>query len=229
MSIKLILFLNIFLLICGTACSTTNESDVVFVSDEEVSGSDSNEVVISDSLDFQGNSPGSKLNGLAQTQTTRAKDNSEITVMIDDLGNKSEMRVFSNHPRLASILVRTAVDGRKETFAYDHTGKVKSLPSNIFERAMTASADEIANSAGIYSTITETPAFVQNTKKPDTMPLQPMPSSQFPIQNQRVEQTLTEEIESPTDSIGKNTSADNNSQPPEKRQTLASTKKPGEQ
>lgn len=203
MFIKLIFSFNIFLLICGTACSSNNQSEEVVINDKEIYASNSDEIVISDNFDSQGDSLGANLNELAQTQTTRAKDNSEITIMTDGKGNKSEMRVFSNHPRLASILVRTAIDGYKETFAYDHNGKVKPLPSNIFERAMTASADELANSAGIYKTVTETPSFVQNTKPLNTMPIQPMPSSQFPIQNQQVEQTPLGKIESTTEATEK--------------------------
>ncbi len=204
MFIKLLVLLSIFLLIFGTACSTNNQSDnEVFINDKEVYASNSDEVVLSDDSDFQIDSPSSNSKNPAQTRTVRAEDNSEITVMIDTLGNKSEMRVFSNHPRLASILMRTSADGHKQTFAYDQNGKVKPLPENMIEKAMTASADELANSAGIYTAKTESPSFTQNTK-----PLQPLPSSQFPIRNQQIQQTPPE-TEEPSDSNEKPQSVEN--------------------
>lgn len=200
MFIKLIFSFSIFLLICGTACSSNNQSEEVVINDKEVHASNSDEVVISDNFNFQGDSLGANLNESAQTKTIRAKDNSEITIMVDGKGNKSEMRVFSNHPRLASILVRTGVDGKKETFAYDQYGKVKPLPENMIDKAMTASADELANAAGIFEGIKEQPSFTQNNQPPTVTTLKPLPSSQFPIRNQHVEQPPLQETEEPSGS-----------------------------
>ncbi len=108
-------------------------------------------------------------------------------------GNKTEMRFFSNHPRLSSVLVRTSADEKRETFVYGQDGKVKSLPENMVVTAMSASADEIADSAGISNAIAQTSSsFVQNSK-----PLQPLPGYKFPVQNQPVPQAAAAEISVP--------------------------------
>lgn len=88
----------------------------------------------------------------SQTAPQKMSDNSEVTVMLDGFGNKLEKRYFKGHPRLNSVLIRTAPDGRQEIFVYGQNGERKPVEGELVKRLLTASADEIANAAKIYET-----------------------------------------------------------------------------
>jgi len=206
---------------------SANSEEVIF--DDGYKTSDDNEIII-DENDF-GNQERAGWTSDANSQETIkiAFDNSKITTVFDRYGNKTETRNFNNNPRLAFIVLRTSATGGKQVFVYGQNGDVKSLPENMLDKILTAPADEIANSAGIYNKAATSSSFAQNYQQPNVTTLKPLPGSQFPMQNQQVEQSPPEEIESPADTTGKTAPADNNSQPPEKRETVASTKKPDEQ
>ena len=228
----LLVIILVFVLTSG-ACSSINEDksanaeEVIF--EDGYKTSSGNEIIIDDN-DF-GNQKTAVWtpDNNSQETTKTAFDNSKISTTFDRYGNKTEKRTFNYNPRLAFIIFRTSPEGIKQVFIYGQNGDVKSLPENMLDKVLTASADEIANSAGIYNTVTKSPSFAQNSQQLNVTTLKPLPSSQFPIQNQQVEQSLPEEIESPADTTGKTAPTDNNSQPPEKRETVASTKKPDEQ
>jgi hypothetical protein len=78
-------------------------------------------------------------------------DNSQITVMLDKFGNKAESREFRAHSRIICVVLETGSDGKRQVKVYGQNGDVKTLPASMFDRAMTANGDEIANAAGIYS------------------------------------------------------------------------------
>ncbi len=85
-----------------------------------------------------------------QEKPTSSTDNSQINTMIDGFGNKTETRIFSDHPLLQRLVVRTAVNGQKKVFVYGKNGDVKKLPIDMLDKAMNASANELAKSAGIF-------------------------------------------------------------------------------
>jgi hypothetical protein len=118
----------------------------------------------------------------SQTAPQKMGDNSEITVMYDGFGNKLERRSFKGHPRLATVIVRTAADGRREISVYGQNGARKSIEGEIVDRVLTASADEIANAAKIY----ETRPDIKNQTMPtvtavQTNPVQPQMSVPMPV------------------------------------------------
>lgn len=138
----------------------------------------------------------------SQTPTQKMGDNSEVTVMYDGFGNKLERRYFKNHPRLDTVIVRTAANGRREILIYGQNGERKSVEGEIANRLMNASADEIANAAKIYETRPDgrnrviTPETVQtkpqqpSVSMPAALPSQPQPE-QPQQQQQQTQQPVT--------------------------------------
>ncbi len=122
-----------------------------------------------------------------------ASDNSKISITFDRYGNKTEKRVFNYNPRLSFVIMRTSADGEKQIFVYAQSGEVKNLPENMLDKVLTASADEIANSAGIQQPQRQISISIQNNPLPNSTPLRPMPSYNFPIQNRPAEPIEKEE------------------------------------
>ena len=135
------------------------------------------------------------LGNSSQGTTKIAPDGSQIKTTYDGFGNKTEFRVFNNHPRLKYLMLRTSVTGEKQVYVHGQNGEVEGLPVNMLDKATTVSADEIASSAGITQTRQEsiTPTYAQTYQPQPAVPLQPLPDSQLPIQIQPAEQALTEE------------------------------------
>jgi len=77
--------------------------------------------------------------------TTTAPDNSEITTTNEN-GVKTETRTFRNNPRVSKIVVTTR-DGKRTVKVYSPTGEERELKSEP-EKALTATGDAIADSAG---------------------------------------------------------------------------------
>jgi len=227
---KKVYFLAIVLLSSLVSCSTFNRSDkseeVIF--DDGYKTAANGEVVIDDTTFNNKENPIAHSRKSSQEMTQITKDGLQINVMYDSYGNKTETRTFNAHPLLKFILLRTAVDGSRQVFVYGQNGEVKSLPENMLDKVLTASSNELANSAGIFEGFKQQPSFAQNTQ-PSVTTLKPLPSSQFPIQNQRVEQTPPEKIEQPANTADKTAPADNVSQPSEKSETVKLNKKPDEQ
>ncbi len=221
MSEKLLLLLGICLLACSFGCSAKSSDEVVIIEDS-ADAQNSGEVVFSDHWDSLEISSTANQQTLAQSTKSKGNDNSEITTMIDKYGNKTEMRAFLGHPRLASILMRTSPEGIRETFVYGQQGKVKPLPADMLDRALTASADELANSAGIYNTVSAKTTLVQSAE-----PLQPMPSYKFPVQNQPVGTAAVEETKQSDDNGARGGSdKTEDSQPPDKENSPPMREKP---
>jgi hypothetical protein len=116
------------------------EQKVVEVKQDEIKFDDDEKKYIATSL------PSS------QSAPRKMSDNSEIVEMRDGFGNKLEKRYFKGHPRLDSVIIRTAPDGRREIIIYGQNGERKSVEGELLDRLMTASADEIANAAKLYGT-----------------------------------------------------------------------------
>ncbi len=94
----------------------------------------------------------------------KAGDYSEIVTMLDGFGNKVESRSFKMNPRLSYMTIRTYTNGEKMVEVFGHNGERRVLPSDYYERALTITADEAANAAGIYET-KKTPAPPINFNK----------------------------------------------------------------
>ena len=145
-----------------------------------------------------------------------ASDNSKITTTFDRYGNKTETRHFNNHTRLSFILLRTTAEGEKQVFVYGQNGDVKSLPETMLDKVTTASADELANSAGIVNQQRQTSTSVQNTSSPNSAPLRPLPSYNFPVQAQPAQPVEKAEKNAETGSSepqNKETTAEENNDP----------------
>jgi len=227
-------FLAIILLSLVISCSSCKQGETASAKNGEVIFDDGYKAatggeVIFDDKSLEGNEGAIVTSGKSSREITQiAKDGSQINVSYDGFGNKSETRTFDNNPLLKLVLLRTGVDGSKQVFVYGRSGEVKNLPENMFDRILTASANELASSAGISEVYREQPSYVQNTQQPNITTLPPLPSSQFPVRNQPVEPAPPVETESPTETAEKTAPADN-SQLPEKREKVALTKKPDDQ
>jgi hypothetical protein len=88
----------------------------------------------------------------SQEVTKILEDGSKVNTMYDGFGNKTETRCFINHPRLKCVILNAALDRPSRVRVFGQNGEIKDLPENMFEKAATASPDELANSAGIYAT-----------------------------------------------------------------------------
>ena len=124
-------------------------------------------------------------------------DKSEIETLVDGFGNRIETRYFQGHPRLRLVIVRTSVKGVQEVTVYGNAGATK-IVNGLGDRALTASGDEIANSAQLYATASYGGAknFMKR-QKIETQPLQPLPSSAFQNPVQPVNQPA-ETVQPPT-------------------------------
>lgn len=118
----------------------------------------------------------------AQESTQLAKrflaDKSEVETMIDGYGNKTETRYFREHLRLRCVILRTAVDGSQEVTVYGYGGDVKIF-ADLGDKALTASGDEIANTAELTATSANSDAPNFMKKRKNETPLKPLPSSAF--------------------------------------------------
>jgi hypothetical protein len=194
---------------------------IVFVSllasCSKISQSKSNEVVIDDGYkntttkdeividDSTFNDEGISLNSETKWQEATniiAADRSQIETSYDGFGNRTDTRCFNNHIRVRCVMIRTATDGQKHVFVYAQNGEVKkSLPADMVDKITTASADEIANSAGIHQSFQRSTVIVRNIPSTNSAPLKPLPSYNLPVQNQQIEQTPVQETEPPADSV----------------------------
>ncbi|CAN5399124.1 hypothetical protein BH10ACI1_BH10ACI1_07680 [soil metagenome] len=162
----LLLTSAVFFSACGGIKST--ELPEVVINDNKPNTL--NEVVITDE-DIINSTRNSNGNGLQATQTNSLADNSEIVTMFDGYGNKTEKRYFNNNSRLELVMVRTAVDGRKQIIVYGFGTEIITMPDDFAGIALNASADEIANAAKLKNTRPFKPSFITAT-------LTPIPSSQ---------------------------------------------------
>ena len=199
----------LYLLTFCSGCNRTSSAKEEVLFDDGYKTSTVGDEVIFDNVSFEGKKEFFGTTNKNSREITRiAKDGSQINVSYDGFGNKSEKRTFNNDPLLRMILLRTGVDGNRQVFVYGQNGEVKNLPENMLDKVLTAAPNELANSAGIYEGIKEQTSYEQNTQLPDSATLKPLPSSQFPIRNQQIEQTPPE-TEEPSGEIEKPQSVGN--------------------
>jgi len=230
---KKVYFLIIILLSLSASCSIfhKNESSSVqeeIVFDDGYKTSAEGEIVIDDkSFGVEGSN--GTFGKSSQETTQLANDGSQIKVMYDGFGNKTETRTFYNNPFLKLILLRIGANGSRQAFVYGKNGEVKDLPEDMLGKVLTSSSQELANSVGIFEPVKETPSFTKNIQPMKVTKLPPLPSSQFPIQNQQVEQTPAEVVEQPADTAEKLPLTKEEIPPTEKKQTASINKEENQQ
>lgn len=191
-------------LIATAACSSTKNTEVVDFSGIGVSSDSQNGEIRFDNLsditlsDWDASKAG-------KTETFEANDNSTVTVMWDKYGNKTEVRTFTNHPRLTSVHILTGANGTREAFIHGRSGETVNVSQELLGKLLSAPADELANAAKIYQTFPQED-FIYTQKPPESAAkLKPLPSSEFQINNQKTEpapvQESEAETEQPTDTV----------------------------
>ena len=211
MSIKIYIFILVLFLVSMSACTIGRASpekrEEVFFDDGSKSKNSNERLITNADLNRQASQISTAKKNLPG-QTVIASDKSKITTMIDSYGNKTETRCFVNHPRLECIVVQTSPDGKKQTVVYGAGQGAKILPENLAGQALTASADELASSAGI----TETRSSLAGKPvspyggKDNNKSLQPMPSYKFPIPIPKNQQFQTPETQQNTETTTENSS-----------------------
>lgn len=122
----------------------------------------------------------------SSAESNTAEDKSQISVITDSYGNKSETRCFENHPRLQCVRLITSTTGEKNVVVHGRGGEMNSLPENMLDRILTASADELASAAGIFQPEMKKSVTINQIigKPSNNQPLQPLPSYKFPAPTQ---------------------------------------------
>lgn len=179
----LILILSLSLISACTTSRASSENNEEVVIEGNNGGQNKDEIVITDA-DLNGLSPQNSPDGTnTQELIVAGEDKSKVTTMIDTYGNKTEKRCWVNHSRLDCIVIQTSAGGKKEILLYPVGSGAKILPENNVEQALTATADELANLAGVTSTRTEVakrPISPYGTNA-DKNSLRPLSSSEFQI------------------------------------------------
>jgi hypothetical protein len=141
----------------------------------------------------------------AEPEQITLADKSELVTSYDSSGNKTEKRYFT-HPRLKLVVVRTSTDGVKQVFVYGYGTDVKMMPEDFAETALTASATDIANAAGLTqnkpykeyfasSTQTEPPVQISREQKIDSVETEREIAPTEPTQNVAEAEKSAEENE----------------------------------
>jgi hypothetical protein len=157
--------------------------------------------------------------------STEAPDDSQIAVMTDSAGNRTETRCFENHLRIGCVALNTSARGVKEALIYTRNGEVKRMQSEeLFGKILTASADDLAQEAGIFEIKRETSLPTVTYGKSNGQPLQPMPSYKFNVRQpvpveSAVAEPATEETSAPA-------AEQNGNQPEEKRPAVSENRPP---
>ena len=203
-SLLFIASLTTFFSACSSAESKVNDEVVI-----DKSSTRATEEVYITNADVKKNTSESRqlstmLPGGSAVNSTLS-DSSKVETLTDAFGNKAETRYFEGHPRVRMIILRTSVRGVREVTVYGKGGNT-TLVNNLGDRALSASADEIADAAGITSTTSSGPARnylkrQSSQSSQSSQPLQPLPSSSFqkpvtPV-NQPSEATSTETATQP--------------------------------
>lgn len=151
LKIKILIFVYalVFFVISFSGCSKAGgqpqEKENVFLEDEN-----NGEIIIGENSV----SDAEQMQTITEQVSRQEKDKTDsggtqVSTMYDGYGNKTERRFFYQHPFIEAVVLRTANNGQKEVLLFGHNGEVKSVPQNMIERAMTASADELAQATGI--------------------------------------------------------------------------------
>ncbi len=138
-------------LIFFSACSKTDEQaereDVFF--DDRNGGKNGSEITIDESSVKDAETQTSVNRDSYQEADQTESDGTNVSTMYDGFGNKTERRFFYQHPILQAMVLRTSTNGQKEVLLFGHNGEVKAVPQNMVDKAMSATADELAKVAGI--------------------------------------------------------------------------------
>jgi hypothetical protein len=222
MNFKFCLLAIVFvsLLVSCSKISQSKSNEVVI--DDVQSKTAKGEIVIDDTaFDDEESSSTSKTGWQKATKIIKS-DQSQIETSYDGFGNKTETRCFNNHLRVRCIMLRTSVEGQKQVFVYAQSGEVKkSLPADMIDKITTASADEIANSAGINQTYQRSSVIARNIQSTNSAPLRQLPGYNSPVQNPQVERIPAPETEPTVDSGNEKTKENKDTptpDPPDKEQ-----------
>lgn len=183
---------------CAGKSSATNKKEV-FIKDNYRTTKDGD--VLIDDRDFERiQEPIATTKAGFEEPSKPSIDNSQVNMMVDGFGNKTETRVFVDHPLLQRVVVRTNGTGQKKAFVYGHNGDVNSLPNNIMDNAMTASANDLAKSAGIFNgrNPENEPYFLAILRPQPEETLLPLAGYEFPVITNIIQQS---EPEKPADVI----------------------------
>jgi hypothetical protein len=183
MNFKIVIFL-LFAVSIPTflsACTSVKSKEAEEVVFDSKTGGSSNEIYITNAdVKEQDQVTTSNLRKGGQLEKRLLSDASVIETLVDGFGNKVETRYFKGHPRVRMLILRTSVNGNQQVTVYGHSD-TKFVPE-LRDRALTASGDEIASVAQLYTTPSSSGAvnFMKKRKTQTTLqPLQPLPSSSF--------------------------------------------------
>ena len=200
-SLLFIASLTTFFSACSSAESKVNDEVVI----DKSSTRPTEEVYITNADVKKNTSESQQLSTMlpgGSAVNSTLSDSSKVETLTDAFGNKAETRYFEGHPRVRMIILRTSVRGVREVTVYGKGGNT-TLVNNLGDRALSASADEIADAAGITSTTSSGPArnYLKRQSSQSSQPLQPLPSFSFqkpvtPV-NQPSEATSTETTTQP--------------------------------
>lgn len=192
-------FLLISFVILFSACTKTSEQSAVrekIFLDDGTGGKNEGEVEIEQSSVKDAETQISFSQEFHQNSDETESGGTQVSTMYDGFGNKIERRFFFQHPLLKAMVLRTSTNGQREVLIFGHNGEVKTVPQNMVDKAMTATADELAKSAGI--TMGRKPTFSSfsdlSEEQKDTIPLSPT-APDFNIQNAAPENAKTETAE----------------------------------
>lgn len=165
---------------CTVSSKKENVIEEVFF-DDGYRKTTAGEIVFDDKLNPTGQT--TKAQKISTDYSTDAPDGSQIAVMTDSAGNRTETRCFENHLRIGCVALNTSARGVKEVLIYTRNGEVKRLQSEeLFGKVLTASADDLAQEAGVFEGRRENRLPTITYGKSTDQPLQPMPSYKFNVQ-----------------------------------------------
>ena len=178
---------------CASSSRTRNAREEVII-DDGYRTTSAGEVIFDDrSLGEIDPAKAKKQVIVPETVSTINEQGATVSTTSDSAGNKSDSVCFANHPLVGCVVLKTPLRGEKEILVYAQNGTVKTLPAEKIGNIFTVSADEAARAAEITEGRNfnqSSPMFAQ--KPQNSMPLQPLPSSQFNIQKPLPVETAAE-------------------------------------
>ncbi len=207
---NIVLGLCLISLLLSSACTSveSNEQEEVFF--DSGGKSLSKEVVISNSDFNKENLQVSSVQQSGELPKRTLADKSEVETLLDAFGNKVETRYFPNNPRIQSVMVRTAADGKVQVTVYGY-GSDTRIVAELDGGVLTASADEISNAAkltGSRAISSGSQNFMKNSKSQEAA-LQPLPSSSFQRPSSQIN-LPTETVQPETTNTSENPSTQSN-------------------
>lgn len=114
-------------------------------------------------------------------------DGSKLQTMYDGAGNKVQVRFFPGHRNILLVKIYTSPNGEQRGIVVSQSGEAKLMPGDLFDKAMTASGDEIARTTGIRSTKYVPPIdpiFPTESQQKSASPVYSAPTQSEPAPNQ---------------------------------------------